>query len=44
MKSNNIIQIGFTGVGEGKLAGELACRTNYFALDTDYLIESFPIS
>ena len=41
IESNNIILIGFMGVGKGKLARELAGRTNYFALDTDDLIESF---
>ena len=38
---NNILLIGFMGVGKGKLARELASRTDYFAIDTDDLIESF---
>ena len=40
IESNNILLIGFMGVGKGKLARELAGRTNYFAIDTDDLIES----
>lgn len=41
MKSNNILLIGFMGVGKGKLARELAERTDFFVIDTDDLIESF---
>ncbi len=41
MKFNNILLIGFMGVGKGKLARELAGRIDYFAIDTDDLIESF---
>ncbi|MEA1923122.1 MAG: shikimate kinase [Pseudomonadota bacterium] len=40
IKSNNILLIGFMGVGKGKLARELARQTDYFAIDTDDLIES----
>ncbi|MDH3347229.1 MAG: shikimate kinase [Desulfobulbaceae bacterium] len=39
--ANNILLIGFMGVGKGRLARELAARTGYFILDTDDLIESF---
>jgi shikimate kinase len=38
--SNNIILIGFMGVGKGRCARELAARTARFAVDTDDLIES----
>jgi len=41
MKANNILLIGFMGVGKGRLARELAARTDFIALDTDDLIESF---
>ncbi len=37
---NNIILIGFMGVGKGRTARELADRTGRFAVDTDDLIES----
>ncbi len=40
MKENNIILIGFMGVGKGRLARELATKTDFIALDTDDLIES----
>ena len=40
-ESNNLLLIGFMGVGKGTLARELADRTGYFAIDTDDLIESF---
>jgi len=41
MKKNNILLIGFMGVGKGSLARELVKMTDYFAIDTDDLIESF---
>jgi len=41
MKKNNIILIGFMGVGKGRLARALAAETGFFALDTDDLLESF---
>ncbi len=41
IESNNILLFGFMSVGKGKLARELAGRTDYFAIDTDDLIESF---
>lgn len=37
---NNIILIGFMGVGKGRTARELADQTGRFAVDTDDLIES----
>lgn len=37
---NNIILIGFMGVGKGTLARALVKATNMFAIDTDDLIES----
>ncbi len=40
MKKNNIVLIGFMGVGKGKLARKLAAFTGQFAIDTDDLIES----
>jgi len=40
MKSNNIILIGFMGVGKGTIARALVKKTDYFAIDTDDLIES----
>lgn len=40
MKKNNIILIGFMGVGKGTLARALVKKSNYFAIDTDDLIES----
>ena len=39
--ANNIILIGFMGVGKGRTARALAAATGRFALDTDDLIESF---
>jgi shikimate kinase len=39
--SNNILLIGFMGVGKGRTARALAAATGCFALDTDDLIESF---
>ena len=38
--ANNIILIGFMGVGKGRTARALAEKTGLFALDTDDLIES----
>ena len=40
MKKNNIILIGFMGVGKGTIARALVKQTNMFAIDTDDLIES----
>jgi shikimate kinase len=40
MKNNNIILIGFMGVGKGTIARALTQSTNYFAIDTDDIIES----
>ncbi len=37
---NNIILIGFMGVGKGSVARELFKQSDYFAVDTDDLIES----
>ncbi|MBD3840256.1 MAG: shikimate kinase, partial [Epsilonproteobacteria bacterium] len=37
---NNIVIIGFMGVGKGSLARELFNNYNIFAIDTDDLIES----
>lgn len=37
---NNIILIGFMGVGKGSIARELVKISNYIAIDTDDLIES----
>jgi len=37
---NNIVLIGFMGVGKGTVARALVKHTNYFAVDTDDLIES----
>ena len=38
--ADNIVLIGFMGVGKGRTARELAKRTGYFAVDTDDMIES----
>ena len=38
--SKNIILIGFMGVGKGTVARALVKESNYFAVDTDDLIES----
>jgi len=38
--NNNIILIGFMGVGKGTVARALVKATDYFAVDTDDLIES----
>ena len=40
MKRDNIILIGFMGVGKGTIARALVQQTDYFAVDTDDLIES----
>lgn len=39
-KKNNIILIGFMGVGKGTVARALVKSSDYFAIDTDDLIES----
>jgi shikimate kinase len=39
--SDNIVLIGFMGVGKGRTARALAAATGGFAVDTDDLIESF---
>ena len=40
MKKNNIILIGFMGVGKGTVARALVEKSGMFAIDTDDLIES----
>ena len=40
MKKNNIILIGFMGVGKGTIARALVSKHNMFAIDTDDIIES----
>jgi shikimate kinase len=40
MKNNNIILIGFMGVGKGTVARALVNNSDYFAIDTDDIIES----
>jgi len=40
MKTNNIILIGFMGVGKGSVAREIVKNSSYIAIDTDDLIES----
>lgn len=40
MKKNNIILIGFMGVGKGTVARALVNASDYYAIDTDDLIES----
>lgn len=40
MKNKNIILIGFMGVGKGTVARALVQKSDYFAVDTDDLIES----
>ncbi len=37
---NNIVLIGFMGVGKSSLARKLSKKTSLFAIDTDHLIES----
>ena len=37
---NNIILIGFMGVGKGSVAREVIKHSDYIAMDTDDLIES----
>lgn len=39
--TDNILLIGFMGVGKGRTARALAAATGRFAIDTDDLIESF---
>ncbi|MGD9948357.1 MAG: shikimate kinase [Desulfobulbus sp.] len=39
--ADNILLIGFMGVGKGRTARALAAKTGCFAVDTDDLIESF---
>jgi len=39
--TDNIVLIGFMGVGKGRTARALATATDRFAIDTDDLIESF---
>ena len=39
--TDNIVLIGFMGVGKGRTARALAAMTGRFAIDTDDLIESF---
>jgi shikimate kinase len=40
LKNGNIVFIGFMGVGKGTVARALVKRSDYFAIDTDDLIES----
>lgn len=40
MSKQNIILIGFMGVGKGTIARALVAQSDYFAIDTDDLIES----
>ncbi|CZE50933.1 shikimate kinase [Campylobacter geochelonis] len=40
-KSNNLVLIGFMGVGKGTVGRELAKALNKFAIDGDDMIESF---
>jgi len=40
LANNNIVFIGFMGVGKGTIARALVKRSDYFAVDTDDLIES----
>lgn len=39
-KKNNVILIGFMGVGKGTVAREIVKSSDYFSIDTDDLIES----
>ena len=40
MRKENVILIGFMGVGKGTVAREIVASSDYFAVDTDDLIES----
>ncbi len=40
MKTNNVILIGFMGVGKGSIAREVIQNSKYMTIDTDDLIES----
>ncbi len=40
MKKNNIILIGFMGVGKGTVARAMVKESSMYAIDTDDLIES----
>ena len=40
MSDDNIVVIGFMGVGKGSVAREIIKNSNYIAMDTDDLIES----
>jgi shikimate kinase len=40
LKNNNILLIGFMGVGKGTIGRALVKNSTYFAIDTDDLIES----
>jgi len=40
MNKKNIILIGFMGVGKGTIAREMVAQSDYFAIDTDDIIES----
>ena len=40
MKKNNVILIGFMGVGKGSIAREVIKHSKYMTIDTDDLIES----
>ena len=40
MSNENIVLIGFMGVGKGSVAREVIKNSNYIAIDTDDLIES----
>ena len=40
MNNENIILIGFMGVGKGTVARAIVRNSDYFAVDTDDLIES----
>jgi shikimate kinase len=40
MRKENIILIGFMGVGKGTIARSLVKNSDYFAIDTDDIIES----
>ena len=40
MKINNVILIGFMGVGKGSVAREVIKHSKYMTIDTDDLVES----